>query len=78
MDRILGIAAPAPQPRTTHAPLPRDVRSLPWIVRKLMAWQRRAEERHRLDRMSDADLADVGLTRAALDLPTRRADVQIF
>lgn len=71
MDRILGIALPARPSQEGPAPLPRALRTAPWIVRVLVAWQRRADERQRMERMSDADLSDVGLTRRDLGLSGR-------
>lgn len=39
----------------------------------LVAWQRRAEERRQLRRLTDHQLKDMGLTRAAAEEMARRA-----
>ena len=64
---------PGRPPRVQHTPsLSRGTERLPRIVRWLVAWQKRAEMRHRLAQMTERELDDIGLTRADLDAADAR------
>jgi len=46
---------------------PKIRRALMALVRRVWTWQERASARHRLERLDDAALADMGLTRGDVD-----------
>ena len=54
-------AAPVP------TPIPRVRSLLLAIARCVWRWQERASERHRLERLDDPALADMGLTRGEVE-----------
>lgn len=48
-----------------HAGFVRSLARLPWtLLERLLLWQQRANERTHLERLSERDLKDIGLTRA--------------
>lgn len=62
--RLAGLFAAAFQSAHGTGPFRQVRRALLWVLDRVLVWQERANQRHRLQMMSDAALKDMGISRA--------------